>query len=153
VSRLRRWARSWGGANGSIIWSIDSAAGARGAGGLVDGRLWRFDVEPEFDQATDGIDQYVPVNGSTRCKMAPRQMSTTSNLSRFDSRRSLANLSMAQKQIAPMTTIIKTPIKTEIIPIPFAVDYSHHHTVARPADARKAPVRAFGNRRKSADRA
>src|ERR1700738_81124 len=51
--------------------------------------------------------------------MAPRQMSTTSNLSRFDSRRSLANLSMAQKQIAPMTTIIKTPIKTEIIPIPF----------------------------------
>jgi hypothetical protein len=65
----------------------------------------------------------------------------------------LANLSMAQKQIAPMTTIIKTPIKTEIIPIPFAVDYSHHHTVARPADARKAPVRAFGNRRKSADRA
>jgi hypothetical protein len=68
--------------------------------------------------AADGVHQYVPVNGSTRCKMAPRQTSTTSNLSRFDSRRSLANLSMAQKQIAPMTTIIKTPIKTEIITIP-----------------------------------
>jgi hypothetical protein len=26
---------------------------------------------------------------------------------------------MAQKQIAPMTTIIKTPIKTEIIDVPF----------------------------------
>src|SRR6202022_2832685 len=42
-------------------------------------------------------------------------MSTTSNLSRFASRPSVANLSMAQKQIAPTTTIIKTPIKTEIM--------------------------------------
>jgi hypothetical protein len=40
---------------------------------------------------------------------------TTSNLSRFASRPSVANLSMAQKQIAPTTTIIKIPIKTEII--------------------------------------
>src|SRR5712671_6486475 len=35
-------------------------------------------------------------------------MSTTSNLSRFASLLSVANLSMAQKQIAPTTTIIKT---------------------------------------------
>jgi hypothetical protein len=28
----------------------------------------------------------------------------------------VANLSMAQKQIAPTRTIIKTPIKTEIMP-------------------------------------
>src|ERR1700688_3325180 len=47
--------------------------------------------------------------------MAPRQISTTSNLSRFANRRSLANLSMAQKQIAPTTIIIRTPIKTEIM--------------------------------------
>src|SRR3954471_22420806 len=45
------------------------------------------------------------------CKIAPRQTSTTSNLSRFASRLSVANLSMAQKQIAPTTT----PIKTEIL--------------------------------------
>jgi len=61
----------------------------------------------------------MPAKGSTRCKIAPRQMSTTSNLRRFANRPSLANLSMAQKQIAPMTTIIKTPIKTEIIDVPF----------------------------------
>jgi hypothetical protein len=67
-------------------------------------RLLSLRPQPELHQAADGIHQYVPVNGSTRCKMAPRQMSTTSNLSRFDSRRSLANLSMAQKQIAPTTT-------------------------------------------------
>src|ERR1700730_16616254 len=42
-------------------------------------------------------------------------MSTTSNLTRFASRPSVANLSMAQKQIAPTTTIIKTPIKAEIM--------------------------------------
>src|SRR5215211_3636487 len=47
--------------------------------------------------------------------MAPRQTSTTSNLSRFANRLSVANLSIAQKQIAPTTTIIKTPIKTEIM--------------------------------------
>jgi hypothetical protein len=73
------------------------------------------------EQATEpvGEDQLIPAKGSTRCKIAPRQMSTTSNLRRFANRPSLANLSIAQKQIAPMTTIIKTPIKTEIIAVPF----------------------------------
>jgi len=55
------------------------------------------------------------VSGSTRCTIAPRQTSTTSNLSRFASRLSVANLSMAQKHMAPTTMIIKTPIKTEIM--------------------------------------
>jgi len=44
-------------------------------------------------------------------------MSTTSNLRRLASRRSLANLSIAQKQIAPTTTMISTPIRTEISPM------------------------------------
>jgi hypothetical protein len=47
------------------------------------------------------------------------QISTTSSLSSCASRRSLANFSIAQKQMAPMTTIIKTPIKAEIIATPF----------------------------------
>jgi hypothetical protein len=43
------------------------------------------------------------------------QISTTSNLSSCDRRRSTANLSIAQKQMAPITTIIKTPIRAESI--------------------------------------
>src|ERR1700716_2228295 len=40
-------------------------------------------------------------------------MSTTSNFRRFASRRSLANLSIAQKQIAPTTTMLRTLIRTK----------------------------------------
>ncbi len=61
-----------------------------------------------------------PANGSTRCKIDARQISTTSSLRRFAKRASLTNLSMAQKQIAPTTQIIKTPIKTESMATPCA---------------------------------
>src|ERR1700722_11351099 len=44
-------------------------------------------------------------------------MSTTSNFRSWDNRRSVANLSMAQKQIAPTTTMTSTPIRTEISPM------------------------------------
>src|SRR5262245_30208930 len=47
--------------------------------------------------------------------MADRQISTTNSLSRFASRRSLANRSIAQKQIAPNTMMLRTPIKTDSI--------------------------------------
>src|SRR5258705_11483900 len=57
----------------------------------------------------------MPASGSTRWKIAFRQISTTSNLSRFASRRSGPNLSMTQKQIAPTTIILRAPIKAEII--------------------------------------
>src|SRR5216684_3744440 len=57
----------------------------------------------------------MPASGSTRWKIALRQISTTSNLSRFASRRSVTNLSMAQKQIAPTTIILRAPIKAEIM--------------------------------------
>jgi hypothetical protein len=49
-------------------------------------------------------------------------MSITSNFNKFANRRSLANLSMAQKQIAPTTTIVRTAIKTKIIAPPFVLD-------------------------------
>src|SRR5258706_11565585 len=52
--------------------------------------------------------------------MAPRQISITSSFSRFASRRSVANLSMAQKQIAPTTIMVKIEIRTKIIAIPLA---------------------------------
>jgi hypothetical protein len=50
--------------------------------------------------------------------MAPRQISTTSNLRRFANRASRTNLSIAQKQMAPTTMIIKTPIRTDIMAFP-----------------------------------
>ena len=50
--------------------------------------------------------------------MAARQISTTSSFRRFASRPSRTNLSMAQKQIAPTTQIIRIPIRSEIIAIP-----------------------------------
>src|ERR1700682_4317969 len=49
-------------------------------------------------------------------------MRITSNFSRFASRRSLANLSMAQKQIAPTTMIVKTDTRTKTMAIPCIVD-------------------------------
>jgi hypothetical protein len=55
------------------------------------------------------------------------QIRTTSSLSNCASRRSTANLSIAQKQMAPMTTIIKTPIKAESILIPHCRDSVLHH--------------------------
>jgi hypothetical protein len=39
----------------------------------------------------------------------------------------MANLSIAQKQMAPMTTIIKTPIKAESIAIPLCRNGPVHH--------------------------
>jgi hypothetical protein len=39
----------------------------------------------------------------------------------------MANLSIAQKQMAPMTTIIRTPIKAESIAIPLCRDGPVHH--------------------------
>jgi hypothetical protein len=59
------------------------------------------------------------ISGSTRCKIAPRHMSTTSNLRRFASQRSLANLSIALKQIAATTAIASTPIRTEMSSISY----------------------------------
>jgi hypothetical protein len=50
----------------------------------------------------------------------------------------VANLSIAQKQMAPKTTIIKTPINAEIIPVPFTIDYDHHHHIARHRRAKAA---------------
>src|SRR6266403_6255838 len=52
--------------------------------------------------------------------MAPRQISITSSFSRFASRRSVANLSMAQKQIAPTTIMVKIDIRIKIIVPPVA---------------------------------
>jgi hypothetical protein len=49
---------------------------------------------------------------------------------------------MAQKQMAPITTIIKTPINTEIIKIPFAV-HGHYQIVAQQSVARKRPQRGW----------
>jgi hypothetical protein len=46
-------------------------------------------------------------------------MSTTSNLSRFASRRSVANFSIAQKQIAPTTMMVKIDIKSKTIAISY----------------------------------
>ena len=54
--------------------------------------------------------------------MAPRQISITSSFSRLASRRSVANLSMTQKQIAPTTIMVKIEIRTKIIAIPCSVD-------------------------------
>ena len=62
----------------------------------------------------------IPASGNTRCRIDARQISTTSSLSRFARRASLTNLSIAQKQIAPTTQIIKTPIKTESMATPCA---------------------------------
>jgi hypothetical protein len=61
--------------------------------------------------------QLIPASGNTLCKIAPRQISTTRSLRRLVKRLSLTNFSMAQKQIAPTTHIIRTPIKTESIAI------------------------------------
>src|SRR5271168_3871057 len=66
--------------------------------------------------------------------MAARQIRITRSLSSCASRRSLANLSIAQKQMAPMTTIIRTPIKAESIAIPLCRHGPvHHFTMHGPA--------------------
>jgi hypothetical protein len=57
--------------------------------------------------------QLTPASGSTRWRIAPRQIRTTSSLRSFSRRLSFTNLSMAQKQMAPTTTMIKTAIRTE----------------------------------------
>src|ERR1700731_2121218 len=87
--------------------------------GMVPGRV-----------ASCGHYRLIPANGSTRCRIDARQISTTSSLRRFASRASLINFSIAQKQIAPTTQIIKTPIKTEIMAVPWAVAGSPHVEVA-----------------------
>jgi hypothetical protein len=43
--------------------------------------------------------------GSSLCKMAPREINTTSSSKSCANRRSLANLSMIQRQTAPTTTM------------------------------------------------
>ena len=48
----------------------------------------------------------MPARGSTLCRIAARQMSTTSNFKSCASRPSRTNLSIAQKQMAPTTIII-----------------------------------------------
>jgi Resolvase, N terminal domain len=45
--------------------------------------------------------QLTPASGSTRWRVAPRQIRTTSSLRSFSRRLSFTNLSMAQKQMAP----------------------------------------------------
>jgi hypothetical protein len=65
-----------------------------------------------------GYSPPIPARGSTRCRMAARQINTTSSLRRLASRPSRTNFSMAQKQIAPTTQIIRIPIRSEIIAIP-----------------------------------
>ena len=67
------------------------------------------------------------------------QIRTTSSLSSCARRRSAANLSIAQKQMAPMTTIIKTPIKAESIARPPCRDNGRHeqeHSSGPPARER-----------------
>jgi len=76
------------------------------------GRLGRL------SSADHGYSQPIPAGGS---RIAARQISTTNNLRRFAKRPSLANLSMAQKQIAPMTQIIRTLIKAESIAPPLVL--------------------------------
>src|SRR5262249_13562056 len=73
--------------------------------------------EPKQRSEAD-YNQPIPASGSTQ--IAARQTSTTSILRRFAKRPSLTKLSMAQKQIAPITQIIKISIKTESIATPCA---------------------------------
>jgi hypothetical protein len=84
-----------------------------------------------------------PASGNTRCRIAARQISTTSSLSRFAKRASLTNLSMAQKQIAPTTQMIRTPIKTESIATP-CVGTANAHAPRRIAGSPIAPRRMVG---------
>ena len=68
----------------------------------------------------DASRRYVDVllehsNKNSLCFWRGWQISTTSSLSRFRSRRSRANRSIAQKQIAPNTIILRTPIRAEIM--------------------------------------
>ncbi len=64
-----------------------------------------------------GNDEY-PSNGSKRFTIEAKQSSTTSSLRSCVSRPSVLNLSMAQKQIAPMTIVIRMPIMSEITATP-----------------------------------
>src|SRR5262245_21803703 len=66
----------------------------------------------------DGQRQPIAASGRTRWRIAAKQISTTSNLRRLAKRPSLTNLSIAQKQIAPMTQIIRIPIKATSIAKP-----------------------------------
>ena len=54
-------------------------------------------------------------------RIAARQISTTSSLSRLARRPSLTNFSMTQKQIAPTMQMIRTEIKTESMAAPVLV--------------------------------
>src|SRR6266567_2737899 len=54
-----------------------------------------------------------PNRGSTRWRIAARQISTIRILSRFASRPSRTNLSMTQNKTAPTTTMISTLIRTK----------------------------------------
>src|SRR5436190_18678873 len=59
-----------------------------------------------------------PNRGSTRWRIAARQISTTRVLSRFASRPSRTNLSMTQNKSAPTTTMISTLIRTKSMVFP-----------------------------------
>jgi hypothetical protein len=59
-----------------------------------------------------------PNRGSTRWRIAARQISTTRILSRFASRPSRTNLSMTQNKTAPTTTMISTLIRTKSMVFP-----------------------------------
>jgi hypothetical protein len=93
---------------------------------LVAQRRWQFLVIAEMEPwrttplikiadivASRGYSQLIPASGSTRCRIAARQISTTSSLRRFAKRPSLTNFSIAQKQIAPTMQIIKIPIRSD----------------------------------------
>jgi|ERR1700689_1124843 hypothetical protein len=58
VSRRWRWARSSGGAEGSMIFSIafrGEILSAQLMAGLADVPRWRLGLEPDLDQAADGF--------------------------------------------------------------------------------------------------
>jgi len=68
-----------------------------------------------FDRRDSTYSQLIPNNGNTRCRMAPTQTRTTSNLRRLANRLSFTKLSITQKQSAPTMQMMRTPISTEIM--------------------------------------